>query len=390
MAYSNTRTKGSFVRGFESLSPEIGSSIWNQVTIHDDGQKFGGYGGTRFFGIGGQGAGKTTLLSKIARSTFYIDGMSKREYFAALNDCDDPMDLGTDLQKIHPETNLWRGRSYDVWLALHPYYFKKYYPEELMRPLRVHTFADKNLKFHQEDAKTGEITEIPNLDVCYYKSVSELCHNLVEGGHNVIYPPKIHFMSASLKDSLNTKRSARPKTKSYLNTDENYLVERDVFMFEIFEYIYHQSLFGKKRGFYTALMDEAHNLFEANSPDIYFWIIAYMVDLIIDTRKNNISLAAMSHALNLIDYRILERASHFGWMKGAKPSGNYSMLDTRLTKKLQQGQLVPESVMDGKIGGVTFTRLPDMPSLVVEDLAGRKDLLSEISKDEYIGVTAEG
>jgi hypothetical protein len=94
----------------------------------------------------------------------------------------------------------------------------------------------------------------------------------------------------------------------------------------------------------------------------------------------------MTHALNLIDYRILERASHFIWLKGAKPSGTYSAVDVRLIKKLLDGQAVNESVMDGKVGGFEFNRIPINNSrLVVDGMVSKRSLSAEIPDDGFVG-----
>jgi len=172
-----------------------------------------------------------------------------------------------------------------------------------------------------------------------------------------------------------------------MHPDVEYLVERDVFLFEIFEYLYRVNVDGKHRRWFTAIIDESHDLFRASAPDMYFWIIECMVDVLIDTRKHNLSLACMTHALNLIDYRILERASNFLWLKGSKPSASYSTVDARLIAKLETGQGVNESRMNGKIGGFMFNRIPNnVCRLVVKGMNTIEDI-QESNADEFAAIT---
>jgi hypothetical protein len=405
--YHNDNTKGSIFRGFEALSKRKGYEIWDQILLHDDGRPGrGGFGGTRLFGIGGQGGGKTTLDTKVPRQSFYIEGIRKTEFMQALleeigpeDEIDNPMDIGKDLrQHLHPETVLWRGREFDSWLVLTPKILEIVYPNDMVRPLRVHAFKDKDLSFSLQDSSTLEIMPIPGLDVHYYDTVRDLCENIVIGGTNIIYPPSKHYMSDMLKETLNMKRNCSSKKnkkgyyddRRYLAPEIDYKIERDIFLFEIFEFLYRQNTRNKPNWF-TAVIDESHDLFRANAPDVYYWIIDCMVDVIVDTRKNNISMACMSHALNLIDYRILERASHFVWLKGAKPSGAYSVVDTRLIKKLKPGQGVNESCMDGDIGGFTFNPLPmGLPQLIVDSRSIQEHLSPDIPDDEFKQITADG
>jgi len=391
--YRNPRTydeSGTKPRGFNALNKEFGRQIWDQILTHDDGQL--GYGGTRTFGIGGQGGGKSTLLTKFARMSNYIKGISKKDFVAAvksidLDNADQFADLAKELHKyIYPETCIWRGREFDSWNVLVPSIHSVCYKGEPCRPLRVHITKDSPLEFHQMDIETGEKSEIPGLDIVRYTSVKTLYDNFIDGGTNIIYPPIRHYMSSRLKESINMKRNLNENDRKFLAPDEDYLVERDIFLFEIFEYLYRSNLEGNKRRWFSAIIDESHDLFRANAPDIYYWIIECMVDVIVDTRKHNLSLACMTHALNLIDYRILERASHFLWLKGAKPSGTYSGVDVRLIKKLQDGQAVNESVMEGMIGGFEFNRIPANNSrLVVDGMVDRKSLSPTIPNDGFTG-----
>jgi hypothetical protein len=313
ISYRNPRTwqQGEHKpRGFAALNKQYGANIWDQMLTHDDGQL--GYGGTRTFGVGGQGGGKSTLLTKFPRMSNYIQGISKKDFVQAIKGIDmtnkdQYADLAKELQKyIHPETCIWRGREFDSWNVLVPSIHDKCYPGESTRPLVVHVTKESPLEFYQMDIDTGKKIEIQGLEIKRYTNVAELYKNFVDGGTNIIYPPIRHFMSARLKDSINMKRNLNENDRKYLSPDEQYLVERDIFLFEIFEYLYRANLEGNQRRWFTAIIDESHDLFRANAPDVYYWIIECMVDVIVDTRKHNLSLACMTHALNLIDYRILE------------------------------------------------------------------------------------
>lgn len=377
-------------RGFAALNQEIGSEIWsNQILLHDDGML--GYGGTRTVGVGGQGSGKTTLNTKFARLSYYIEGLNKNDFFALCKETSDESEVRNLFRKyVRPETTLWRGREFDSWNVLVPSVFETCYPDEICKPLRVHIHKKSELEFHQQNQDTLEIEAITGLDVRKYTSIAELYSNLIIGGNNIIYPPTKHFMSNRLKDAINTKRNMAQTDRRYLSRDVDYLIERDVFLFEIFEYLYRANVESERKHWFTAIIDESHDLFRANAPDIYYWIIECMVDVLVDTRKHNLSLACMTHALNLIDYRILERASHFIWLRGAKPTGSYSMVDTRLIKKLLPGQGVNESCMDGKIGGFTFGRVPNnLSRLIVKGLAPVNTLSQRIDYDEFSGADDE-
>jgi len=387
MRYSNPAGRHGFLRGFKALSPEKGKTIWDEITVHDDGQL--GYGGTRTFGIGGQGSGKTTLNTKFARQSYYVEGINKFDFMKSMEeatDADEWMDYYG--KKLHHETTLWRGREFDSWNVLVPGIFETCYPHEYVKPLRVHVHKESDFSFCEQNFDTAEITEIKNLDVVKYRNVKEIYDNIVEGGNNIIYPPLKHYMSGRLKNSINTKRNLSMRDRRYMSPDEDYLVERDVFLFEIFEYMYRVNVEGINRRWFTAIIDESHDLFRANAPDIYYWIIECMVDVLIDTRKHNLSLACMTHALNLIDYRILERSSNFLWLKGSKPSSSYSVVDSRLIAKLETGECVIESKMNGKIGGFTFNRIPNNVSrLLVKGMNTSEDIDND--KDEFAAVTTE-
>jgi len=384
MAYKGKVDRPYAARGFAGLSQTLGAEIWSdQILLHDDGLL--GYGGTRTFGIGGQGAGKTTLNTKFARLSYYIDGMNKNDFIKQCQNISDDNELSRFFNKhVHPETVLWRGREFDSWNVLVPSVFKTCYPNEQCKLLKVHIHAKSELEFYQQNTNTLELVPIDGIDIATYNNIGELYKNLVEGGNNIIYPPTKHYMSARLKDAINTKRNLNKNDRKYMLPKDDYLVERDVFLFEIFEYLYRANLESEKKKWFTSIIDESHDLFRANAPDVYYWIIECMVDVLVDTRKHNLSLCCMTHALNLIDYRILERASHFIWLRGAKPTSSYSTVDIRLVKKLLPGQGVNESCMDGKIGGFEFDRVPNnLSRLIVRGMAEEKKLSQDLGPDDF-------
>lgn len=404
MSYHNNSTKGDDIRGFEKLNPKIGENLFEQITFHDDGKI--GYGGTRTQAIGGGGGGKSTLWTKFPRMSYSISGVSRNDFLASLEELDDETDPACkkDLIKslnnhIKPVTSLIRGREYDTWNILTRQNMKKYYPDEDPRPLRIHIYKKSPLKFYEQDFNKNEVVEIKNLDVKTYMKMGELYDNLIQCGNNVIYPPVNHYLSQRLKDVINFKRNATSKRnkwgsyidKNFLAPDTNYLAERDIFLIELFEYLYQKNKTAvNDKNFYMAIIDESHDLFRSNAPDIYYWIIEYMVDTIIEARKLNLSLVCFTHALGLVDYRILDRMSHFLWLPGSNPTKKYSVVDPRLTKKLKPGQGVIESAMTGKIGPFTFERIPkELSPLIVEGLTERKTLSSTISDDEFEAIPAE-
>ena len=379
--YDRSKNRPESKRGFAGLSQKLGEEIWrNQILLHDDGLL--GYGGTRTFGVSGQGGGKTTVLTKVAKSSYVIHGINKQDYMQKFKDAANDTERAELFKKhISPETVLWRGREFDVWNVLIPSIFKTCYPDEYCKPLRVHVHEDSELEFYQQNVETFELIRIEDIDITRYSNIDELYINLIQGGNNIIYPPAQHYMSESLKNSLNVKRSLSISDRKYLQKDAKYLISKDIFLFEILEYLYRKSVDTQNRQWFTVIIDESHDLFRSNSPDIYWHIIDYMVDILVDTRKNNISLMCMTHALNLVDYRILERASHFIWLRGAKPTSSYSSVDIRLVKKLLTGEGVNESVMDGKIGGFAFDRIPNNLSRLLVMGLGEVSTSSEEEPD---------
>lgn len=403
MRYNNPTTKGADIRGFSALSQKIGKRIFDEITFHDDGKI--GYGGTRTIGIGGGGSGKTTLETKIARKTYCIDGISKKDFldsYEEIKDVDDEGEIQDWMKSvgscIKPETILWRGREYDVWNVLSQKNMKDFYPTDLIKPLRVHIYKKTPLSFSETEPITGKITDLRHVDIKEYSGTGSLVKNIVEGGINIIYPPLQHYMSIRLKDAINTKRNASDKKdprgryvdRNYLAPDVDHLAERDIFLFEIFEYLFRENSEGKSKKFYTAIIDESHDLFRANAPDIYYWIIECMVDIIIDTRKLNLSLNCMTHDRTLLDHRIYKRASHLLWLPGSEPGGN-TQVDQRITRKLRTGQCISESIMNGSVGGFTFDPLPkELPILTVHGMTLRKNLSSTITDDEFEAIAQEG
>lgn len=402
MRYSNNSTRGAGPRGFGALSQEKGKRIWNQILFHDDGKI--GYGGTRTIGIGGGGGGKSTIETKFARKSYQIEGLSKKDFLGSYEEIGNESDpniiqdwIKTFGQRIHPETTLWRGREYDIWNVLTVENQKQFYPNDIVKPLRVHTYRKSPLTFSETDSETGQVSDMKRLDIKEYLNIAELTENLKEYGNNIIYPPLHHYMSNRLKEAINTKRNASDQKnkwgsyidKKYLAPEIKYLVERDIFLFELFEYLFRENSEGPSKKFYTAIIDESHDLFRANAPDVYYWIIECMVDIIIDTRKLNLSLACMTHDRTLIDHRIYKRASHLLWLPGSEPGGN-TTVDGRLIRKLVTGQGVNEGLMTGEIGGFTFNPLPkEVPILTVHGMTERKSLSSTITEDEFSFMSEE-
>jgi hypothetical protein len=407
--YYNRNTRHAAVRGFEALSQETGKRIWDQILFHDDGKI--GFGGTRTFGVGGGGGGKTTLETKFARRSFNIEGVSKKDFLNSISELEGSFSTFNEQEQdtalsdwiksfgsgIHPETTLWRGREYDVWNSLLPQYTKRFYPEDVVKPLRVHVHKHSPLTFTETDPETEETHDIKRLDITLYENMDELVGNLIEGGNNVIYSPLRHYLSPRLKETINAKRNVTDKKnrrgyyvdRRYLAPEDKYLAIKDIFLFELFEYLFRENSEGSSKKFYTAVIDESHDLFEANAPDTYYWVIACMVDIIIDTRKLNLSLACMTHDRTLVDYRIYKRASHVIWLPGSEVGGK-TVVDQRLVNGLITGQGVNESLMNGKIGGFTFNRLPkEIPFLTVHGLTTKKSLSYVMPKDEFGGIAEE-
>lgn len=388
MAYFNRNTRGSDVRGFEAISTELGKKIWDQVLIHDDGTL--GFGGTRTLSVGGQGSGKTTLNTKFARKSFYIDGVNKHDFESSF-DKDHPQEwLSSYAKNLHPETVLWRGRIFDSWNVLIPHIYHKCYPEEtFIKPLRVHVHRGDNLKFFEENVITGKFHPIKYLDISYYKDTKELYNDILEGGNNIIYPPEKHYLSQQLKDTINIRRSLSVDDRDYLSPEKECLAERDIFIFDLIKYIFDISLENNRRKWYTVIIDESHDVLKSNAPDIYYWIIDWFVDIIIDTRRWNLSLVCQAHGTTLIDWRILERFSHFIWLRGSRPTSSYSQVDGRVIRRLKMGKGIIESISDGMIGRFEYDRIPHNVSrlVVLSPSQEQQYLNSDGTEGESVAIT---
>jgi hypothetical protein len=390
VAYSNRNTRGSDIRGYQAISPKLGERIWNQILLHDDGTL--GFGGTRTLSVGGQGSGKTTLNTKFARKSFYIDGVNKHDFEKSFDEEHPDEWINTYAKNLHPETVLWRGRIFDSWNVLIPHIYHRCYPEEtFIKPLRVHVHRGDNLNFFEENVTTGKFHPIKYLDISYYSGIKELYNDILEGGNNIIYPPEKHFLSTQLKEAINIRRSLSRDDHDYLHPEKEYLAERDIFIFDVIKHIFDISLENNKRKWYTVIIDESHDVLKSNAPDIYYWIIDWFVDIIIDTRRWNLSLVCQAHGTTLIDWRILERFSHFIWLRGSRPPQSYSQVDGRVIRHLKMGNGIIESVSDGIIGRFEYDRIPhNVSRLVVLNTNQSQQTLNNEGVDNERVAVSEG
>lgn len=343
--------------GIEAISPERGAEIYRKTCFHDDGVR--GYGGMRICCVAPMRAGKTTIALHTLPKFYHIEGVKKEEWFKS-----------PDPSLIHKETIVYRGRKLDYWNAYDSNRFHKCFPKDEKRQLRVFIWHADTITFHEEE-KGGKMRQLVKLDVYRYHSQEELYQNLIEGGINVVYVPNEYKLSNFLKHTLNEMRMLQPESSEYLTEGSIVSVINETFWYDLFYYMMglenseSNDVDKRKLKSITFFFDEAHQIFPANQPKPFWYLIEnFAENALIDSGRLNLTIYANIHALNLMHWKVLQRFDTFIWLFGSKPDKSYSMVSDRVPRKLKQGQFVIEERQKA-FGRGSFKRIPLQPYTVL-------------------------
>lgn len=360
MAYSTHRYKS---RGVEGVSAVVGAEEYLNLQLHDDGVK--GYGGERSVCIGPMRGGKTTLGLITLPRFHYIEGMTKEEWFASK----DP----NKMSKVKPETIIYRGRKLDYWNCYSKDNFSKCFPSDHNRELRVFVYyKDTEVTFLSENESNGNYEPIKELDIYHYRDQADLYDNLVEGGINVVYVPNQYFLSSFLKKAINEMMMLNEEDSNFLCEQDDISVIRETFWYDFFYYLMdieknrdNPDDTRRKIRFITFFFDEAHQIFPANEPKPFWYLIDnFAENVLIDTGRMNVSIYANIHHLNLMYWKVLQRFVVMMWLLGSDPDQKYSMVNGRLTRHMWKGLVFIEKKKQ-RFGKLEFPRIPNQPPVVL-------------------------
>lgn len=345
--------------GLDAIRADIGAEIYKKTCFHDDGVK--GYGGMRIACIGPMRAGKTTLALKTLPKFYHIDGISKERWFEAPN---------PDL--AHKETIVYRGRKLDYWNAYDHHHYKYCFPNTDKRELRVFIWHKDYITFYEEDKHEEVMRPIKGLDIYRYESQQDLYQNLLEGEINVVYVPNEYKLSMFLKNALNEMRMLQPDSGEYLTYASDVSVINETFWYDLFYYMLglenaeNGEVAGRRKlKSITFFFDEAHQIFPANQPKPFWYLIEnFAENALIDSGRLNLTIYANIHALNLVHWKVLQRFDTFVWLFGSKPDKAYSMVDEKVPRVLKQGEFIIEEKQK-RFGKSTFGKVPNQPFTVL-------------------------
>jgi hypothetical protein len=351
-----------YSRGLEGVNTSIGAELYTMLQLHDDGVK--GYGGMRSACIGPMRAGKTTLGLITIPRFHYVENITKEAWFKS----EDP----NKIDMVKPETVIYRGRKLDYWNSFTEQNFKKCFPHDSKRQLRIFIYKDDDIKFFEENQSSGNYEQIPGLDVYRYDQQWDLYDNLIEGGINVIYPPNEYKLSDFLKTTINEMMMLSEDDSDYLDADAEVSVIKETFWYDLFYYLMdieknrdNPDDTRRKIKWITFFFDEAHQIFPANEPKPFWYLIDnFAENVLIDTGRMNITIYANIHALNLMYWKVLQRFDNLIWLVGSVPDKKYSMVDQRLTRKMWKGLFLIEE-KQRRFGKMSFPRIPNQPYTVL-------------------------
>jgi hypothetical protein len=349
-------------QGLEGVSPLIGAEEYLYLQLHDDGVK--GYGGERSVCIGPMRAGKTTLGLITIPRFHYIENGTKEEWFASK----DP----NKLSLVKPETVIYRGRKLDYWNAFSKENFRNCFPQDAERQLRVFTYHKDEITFLEENPATGNYEQVKTLDIYRYRDQSDLYDHLIEGGINVVYPPNEYKLSSFLKQAINEMMMLSEDDGNYLNENEDISVIRETFWYDLFYYLMdidknrdNPDDTRRKIKFITFFFDEAHQIFPANEPKPFWYLIDnFAENVLIDTGRMNVSIYANIHHLNLMYWKVLQRFEKLIWLMGSSPDNKYSMVNEKLTRRMYKGMFLIER-KKMRFGRMDFPRIPKQPPVIL-------------------------
>lgn len=343
--------------GLAAVSREVGAYLMRDMCVHDDGLE--AFGGTSCILSGPMGCGKTTFMIQLAASAGSLPpGYSKK---------DSPPDT-----PIRPETVIWRGRRYDYWNSLIGENWNKSYPQvKLLRNVIIHHHKKDAFTFFERYSEPEEISFNGNgLSLKSYSSAKELFHNFVPGEINVVYEPNEYFLHPDVVDqltkkSLETLRSVRlnKKKKEKVEVKDREAVEApsSSFWFELLECIMQLK---SQKDFFSVFIDEAHQVAQEKVPGELWHLNGWLSNIIIDMRRNNVSLFLTTHDLKLVDYRVVDRMLYFIWMPGARIYQRISQFNPIMTAKISVGEYLVEGINPMKFGYGKFNPIPYQPPQV--------------------------
>ncbi len=352
--------------GLAALSRTEAAKVLKRMRIHDDG--IIAFGGISSIISGPMGCGKTTFLIQLAASVGHVpDGMRKEDF--------------TTRTVLYPETIIWRGRKFDYWNSLVDWNFSRSYPEAgVRRKTVVHIHKEDNLKFTEQTPAKEQIEFDGDwLKIKRYNTAEELFSNIEMRGVNVVYEPNNYYLDPEVVEALTKRtledlRMARKKklhnagksTKLPPDTkrEDSVLAPSPIFWFEFIEKIISLK---NQEDFFSIFIDEAHGVIPEKQPGEHWHLIGWLVQTLVDLRRNNVSLFLATHDAQDIDYRVRGKILYWAWMPGANVYRKYSVFVPGLTGKLMKGEFLVESVSPKNYGMSTYTPIPYQPPTILTE-----------------------
>lgn len=341
----------------DKISTMIGRELWFKCTTHDDG--IDATGGELVMITGATGSGKSTLDIQFAALSRHIDYKT-----------DNPRSK-EDIWKHHlevpavNETIVWRGRKYDHWNIFMEENWKRSYPKAHYKPLTVFLPEPEkdtdNITFiteHRGQVVTPRLSE--GDDLVYYRTVNDIYHHIKKGGINVIFEPIRYCLPRETVQYL-TKQQLKIEVPADMCGEIP--APSPVWWFEFSAEILKLK---RREEFYTIIMDEAHQVFPTNPQGKHWFLIAGFANLVIDFRKKNISFIPSTQDSNLLDYRIVDRMTHFIWLRGSKPNQRRSRVSPKLVGCLRTGKGLIERSNE-RFGQMDFNRIPAQPPVITAE-----------------------
>ena len=342
--------------GLAAVSAEEGKRLFARTVVHDDGVI--GYGGTRTMVIGDLGTGKTTLALLATTMSVHIKNVKKDVWFEDPK-CDVP----------EADTVIWRGRKLDYWNLFTRKNYSKSFPNLPYKPLRVHVFHKDDIEFLEDF--NGKPSPIEDLDVMKYTDIQSLYNNLVVSGINVIYAPKVYFMSEMLKKTLNEVQLLNEDDKRYIPPDQprhatNFLFWYDLiyFMIELDKHWKDLSESNRRIRWITLILDEAAQIFpDSARAELWHLVNRFAEHELIETRRINLSIFALAHESAFIFWKIFHRFNTIVWLPRSSPTKRISKISDKLIQKLPLGWGIIEE-KGGRFGKMHFNEIPHQPRVL--------------------------
>lgn len=345
--------------GLSRVSADMGKELYAHMVMHDDGMK--GMGGNRTMIVGELGSGKTTLGIETVPKIRCIPNMKKADFFKNLTS-------ELVMTESFPETVIWRGRKRDYWNVFTKKNWGKSYPNLRWRKLRVFYYHEDSLQFFEDDGDSPKLME--GVDIYKYKDMKDLYNNIVKGGVNVIYVPKVYYLPDMLKKILNEIQLLEEHDKRYIHDDDHIHVPNFVFWYEFFYFLIEiDKNFDKvatnyrKLRWFTFIFDEAHQIFPVAQKPLWHLVDHFAEHELIDTRRINISIIAQVHEVSYVYWKVVNRFSTFIWLPGAKANKSRSTIDQHLINQLPIGMGIIEK-KGGRFGKFDFPQIKNQPAIL--------------------------